>query len=131
MNVLRIQKVHRTRWRATDGSAGRGLCRQRVGAKALEATVEDDVGVQVLEALEARFRHVGGGILGLDALDGLQRVQVVLVHHVVGDDQVGVVATTHQRDPEGVHLLHDRCRTEGGTAVRGSRPSLVLPEGPL
>src|SRR6185369_11570039 len=107
------------------------LRRQRVRGKALEATVQHYVGVQILQGLEASLCHIRCAVLDLDTLNGLKGIQVVAVGRVVRDDQVREVTATDQLHPQRVHLLHDGCGRQNAVAVSCGRPSLVLPELPL
>ena len=87
MDVFRIQEIHLSAWSTTNCCTGRGLRRQRVGAEALEATIQHHVTVKVLQRREAVLGHIRGSVLCLNALDGLKGLQVVTVGNVISDDQ--------------------------------------------
>lgn len=131
MNARPKEEVHRRGRRTAQRARGRGNLRgQGVIAEALEATVEHHVRVHVLERLEPGLGHVRRRVLSLDALDSLERIQVILVGDVITDDQVREVPAADQLDPEGVHLLEDRARRKHSASVGRGRPGLVLPESP-
>lgn len=131
VQIFGIEHVHRGRRSTAHRRGRRGqLRRQGISAEALEAAVEHHVRLHVLQRGESRLGHVRRRVLGLDALDCLERIQVILVHHVVGDDEVGIVPAPDQLDPERVHLLEDGARTQHRQPVGRRRPRLVLPERP-
>lgn len=131
MQVLGVEEVRRGSRHAAYCGAGAGLGWQRVAAEALETTIQHNIGVHVLEALEASLSHVRCAVLSLNTLNCLQRVQVITVHHVVRDDQVREIPATDKLDPQRIKLLKDCSRAKRGAAVGSSRPGLVAPEGPL
>lgn len=131
MQVFGVKKIHRRTGRTADRTRrGRNLRGKRVAAEALESAVEYDIGVHVLQRGEPGFRHVWRRVLRLNALDRLERIQVVFVGHVVGNDQVGEIATANELDPQGIHLLQNGARRKHRAAVRRRTPSLILPETP-
>ena len=82
----------------------------------------------VLERGKARTSHARAG-LG-DALDGLQRLQVVTVVVVVSNDQVRLVGATNELDSQSVHVTLNRgVGHNARTADRGIK-HLGLPERP-
>ncbi len=107
MQVFRVKKIHCRRRSTTDGGTRGGLARQRIAAKPLEATIQHDVSIQVLQALKAKLGQIRCGVLRADTLDSLESIEVVAVRHVISDDQVRVVTAPDQLDPEGVHLAEN------------------------
>ena len=74
--------------------------------------------------LKPGFRHVTRHSLRANPLNGLEGLEVVPVHHVIHDDQVGVVTAANRQNPQRVHLADDvACvQVDAAVSIGGTMP---------